>query len=118
MYPSEAQLVALPGIFEAKGYLGLSLKQIAQAVQADESTLHRWLSGMVTPSPVFLARLEALEVLGKEMRRTFRDEATPRARLGRSLPALEGKTPISLVLEDRSEVLTGMLYALNSGMSL
>jgi transcriptional regulator with XRE-family HTH domain len=118
MEPMEVQSSTLPGVAEAKEYLGLSLKQIAQAVQADESTLHRWLSGPVTPSPVFLARLEAVEVLVKEMRRTFREEARARQWLSQSLPALDGKTPIELVLEGRSEVLTGMLYALNSGMSL
>lgn len=107
----------LPGIAEARSYMGLTLKQIARAVHADESTLHRWRSG-VMPSPVFLARLEALDELAGEMRSTFRDDRTAHEWLESSIPALDGRRPIDLILEGEAEKLTGMLYALNSGMSL
>jgi transcriptional regulator with XRE-family HTH domain len=112
-----APLGILPGIDQARDYLGLTLKQIAQAVKADESTLHRWRSG-VTPSPVFLARLEALDDLVKEMRSTFRDIEVAREWLDRRIPALDDLRPLDLILAGKAEVLTGMLYALNSGMSL
>jgi uncharacterized protein (DUF2384 family) len=112
-----APLGILPGIDQARDYLGLTLKQIAQAVKADESTLHRWRSG-VTPSPVFLARLEALDDLVKEMRSTFRDIEVAREWLDRRIPALDDRRPLDLILAGKAEVLTGMLYALNSGMSL
>lgn len=105
----------LPGIDQAQAELGLTLKQVAQAVHADESTLHRWRSG-VTPSPVFLARLDALDDLVAEMRVTFRDKEAARAWLHRQLPS-KGQTPFELIVEGKAEVLTGMLYALNSGMS-
>jgi hypothetical protein len=47
-------------IESAHDYLGLSYQKIAEAIKADESTLHRWRSGG-EPPPVFAARLEALE---------------------------------------------------------
>jgi putative toxin-antitoxin system antitoxin component (TIGR02293 family) len=112
-----APIGILPGIDQAREYLGLTLKQIAQAVKADESTLHRWRSG-VSPSPVFLARLEALDELAKEMRSTFRSREAAREWLQRPVPALEDRRPLDLILAGKAEVLTGMLYALNSGMSL
>lgn len=108
---------ALPGIEQAQEYLGLTLKQIAQAVHADESTLHRWRSGVV-PSPVFMARLEALDELAREMRNTFRGDQEAREWLRRPLPALGDARPIDVVVAGKAEKLTGMLYALNSGMSL
>lgn len=107
----------LPGIDQAQEYLGLTLKEIASAVRADESTLHRWKGG-VMPTAVFLGRLEALDELVAEMRSTFRREAQARAWLDRPLPGQRGSTPRDLILAGRAEILTGMLYALNSGMSL
>lgn len=108
---------ALPGIENGREYLGLTLKQVAQAVKADESTLHRWRTGS-TPSPVFLSRLEALDDLVGEMRKTFRDRRAARAWLEREIPSLDGRTPRDVILRGGAEKLTGMLLALNTGMSL
>ena len=112
-----AHAETLPGIERARSTLGLTLKQVAQAVHADESTLHRWRAG-TQPTPVFLARLEALDELAREIQATFRDEDAARAWLVRPLPVLRDRRPLDLVLEGRAETSTGMLYALNSGTSL
>ena len=103
-------------IEDAHDYLGLSYQRIAKAIKADESTLHRWRSGG-EPSPVFAARLEALEELLAELRETFRQADDARAWLEREVPALKDRRPIDLIDEGRLEVLTGILYALNSGMA-
>lgn len=108
---------ALPGIESGTEYLELTLKQVAQAVKADESTLHRWRTG-VPPSPVFLSRLEALDELVAEMRKTFRDVEAARRWLNRPVPGLDGRTPQQVILDGGAEKLTGMLLALNTGMSL
>lgn len=107
----------LPGIESGTGYLGLTLKEVAQAVKADESTLHRWRGG-VSPSPVFLSRLEALDELAGEMRKTFRDVEAARDWLKRPVPSLDDRTPRQVILEGGGEKLTGMLLALNTGMPL
>lgn len=108
---------ALPGIENGTNYLGLTLKQVAQAVKADESTLHRWRTG-VTPSPVFMSRLESLDELVVEMRKTFRDREVARRWLERAVPSLGGRTPREIILEGGAEKLTGILLALNTGISL
>ena len=36
----------------------------------------------------------------------------------RAMPSQEGRRPKDLIVAGKAEVLTGMLYALNSGMSL
>lgn len=104
-------------IEDAHEYLGLSYQKLAEALRADESTLHRWRSGG-EPSPVFAARIEALDELLGEMRETFRDPEAARRWLGRAVPALKNATPAELIAQGRLEILTGVLYALNSGMSI
>jgi uncharacterized protein (DUF2384 family) len=113
----KATTAALPGIENGTDYLGLTLKQVAQAIKADESTLHRWRTG-VTPSPVFMSRLESLDELAAEMRKTFRDVAVAHRWLRRPVPNLGGRTPREIILEGGAEKLTGMLLALNTGISL
>ena len=103
-------------IENAHEYLGLSYQKIAEAIKADESTLHRWRSGG-EPSPVFAARLEALEEFLAELRETFRQAQDAREWLATEVPALKDRRPIDLVGEGRLEILTGLLYALNSGMA-
>jgi uncharacterized protein (DUF2384 family) len=103
-------------IEKAHDHLGLSYQKIAEAIKADESTLHRWRSGG-EPSPVFAARLEALDEFLTELQETFRDTTAAQDWLGREVPALKGRRPLDLITEGRIEVLTGLLYALNSGMA-
>lgn len=112
------QVVELQVVEEARRVLGLTYKQIAQAIRADESTFHRWRSGESEPSPVFLARLEAMAEFLRELNDTFRRREDAQSWLGASVPALKGKRPLDLLLEGRVETLTGVLYALNSGMTL
>jgi uncharacterized protein (DUF2384 family) len=102
-------------IENAHDYLGLSYQKLAEAILADESTLHRWRNGS-EPSPVFAARLKALEEFLTELRKTFR-RAQAREWLETEVLALKGRRPIELVGEGRIEMLTGILYALNSGIA-
>jgi uncharacterized protein (DUF2384 family) len=106
----------IQAIERAHEYLGLSYQKIAEAIKADESTLHRWRSGG-EPSPVFAARLEALEAFLDELRETFRRAHDAQEWLEKKVPALRGRRPIDLIREGRLEVLTGVLYGLNSGMT-
>lgn len=103
-------------IEEAHDYLGLSYQKLAEAIKADESTLHRWRSGG-EPSPVFAARLEALDEFLVQLRETFRRSDDARDWLERRIPALKQRRPIDLISDGRIEVLTGLLYALSSGMA-
>ncbi len=107
----------LATIEEAHDALGLSYREIAQVLKANESTLHRWRSGEVEPSPVFLDRLEALQEFLTELRRTFKDADAAQRWLSREVPALDSQIPLQLLLEGRIERLTAGLIALNIGMT-
>lgn len=106
---------ALRAIEHGHDFLGLTYAELARAIKADESTLHRWRAGDTEPSPVFLDRLEALGEFLTELERTVKDAVTARYWLDRSIPALQGRTARALLLEGRIERLTAMLSGFNAG---
>lgn len=106
----------LPGVELARSVLGLDYGEVAQAVQADESTLYRWRQGKA-PTAVYLSRLERLDDLVREIQRTMRPDAIP-GWLDRPVSALDGQTPKQMILKGRSETVLGMLISLNGGFSL
>jgi uncharacterized protein (DUF2384 family) len=117
MATQRAGLVPQIGIIEdAHEQLGLTYREVADAVQAQESTVHRWRRGDVAPTAVFLGRLNALGDLLSELHRTFANPADAREWLDRSIPALKQRTPRDLVLSGQMDRITGLLYALNAGI--
>jgi transcriptional regulator with XRE-family HTH domain len=102
---------------QAHDRLGLTYDQVAAALRSNPSSLHRWRSGDVEPSPVFLDRLEALGELMRELRRTFRSDGAVREWLDRSVPAFGNRSPRELLLQGKVERITAALEALNSGMT-
>lgn len=104
-------------IEEARDALGLTYRQIAGAVGADESTLHRWRSGESDPRAVFLSRLDALRELQNELLDTYHPEAA-REWVRREMPVLDGRRPVDLLMEGKIEPLTRILMRMNLGHSL
>jgi hypothetical protein len=97
---------------------GFTYSGLANAVNTSESNLHRWRSGNgAPPTPVFLARLEALRAFVTELRRTFRDEGEARAWLDAQVPALRGQTARTMILHGHVDRVTGVLYAFNAGVA-
>lgn len=107
----------LKAVEEAHDSLGLSYKQVASTLGADESTLHRWRSGDTEPSPAYITRLGALEEFIEELFGTLRSEGA-RAWLEAEVPSLDGRRPIDLLLEGCIEPLTRILLRMNLGVSL
>lgn len=107
----------LRAVEAAHDRLGLTYRQVAQVLRADESTLHRWRGGDTEPSPVFLDRLEALGEFLDEVERTFRSHEAARRWLDRRIPELAERRPRDLLLAGRVERLTGLLLSLNVGMT-
>jgi len=107
----------LKPIEDAHDLLGLTYKQIASALHADESTLHRWRSGEAEPTPVYRGRLEALGELISELLGTVTREGA-RAWLDTELPALDGERPLDLLDRGKIEPLTRLILQLNLGMSV
>ena len=101
---------------DAHDVLGLTYRQIAAAVGADESTLHRWRSGDSAPRSIFLSRMDALREFQQELLETMHADAA-RTWLQTPVPALDGRAPAALLEEGRIEPLTRLLIRLNVGTS-
>lgn len=100
----------------ARQQLDISYREIAQALHAEESTVHRWRNGSVAPTPVFIGRLGSLGDLLVELNRTFARQTDAREWLAKPNPALQNKTPLEVILGGHMDRVTGMLYALNAGL--
>jgi hypothetical protein len=97
--------------------LGIQYKQVARIIGADESTLHRWLSGTTPSGPrqVYRSRLAALRELHEELLAAFRSVAAARRWFWEDRPpTFRGATPAELVLDGRIERVTGMLENLDN----
>jgi uncharacterized protein (DUF2384 family) len=98
---------------------GFRYDEVAQALNTNDATLHRWrgrTGGELTP--VYRKRLEALDAFLEELEALFAEQAAARAWLDRSLPVLKGQTPRAMILAGHVDRVTGILYALNAGVSL
>jgi uncharacterized protein (DUF2384 family) len=101
---------------DAHDVLGLTYRQLAGAVGADESTLHRWRAGESAPRSVFLSRMDALREFQQELLETM-DRDSARAWLQTPVPALDDRRPAELLQAGRIEPLTRLLIRLNLGTS-
>jgi hypothetical protein len=99
---------------DAHDVLGLTYRQIAAAVGADESTLHRWRAGESAPRSIFLSRMDALREFQQELLETM-DAGAARAWLQAPVPTLDHRAPSALLEEGRIEPLTRLLIRLNLG---
>jgi uncharacterized protein (DUF2384 family) len=98
---------------------GFSYAQLAKALNTSEPTLHRWRRGSGgEPTPVYLKRLEAFEAFLSELDDLFASKRAATAWLDRSLSVLKDQTPREMILAGHVDRVTGVLYALNAGVSL
>src|SRR3954451_2770684 len=109
--------VQLDYVEEAHDVLGLTYNQIAAALGADESTLHRWRAGETEPRSVFLTRMEALHEVQTELLDALNPD-NARKWLRQSVAVLSGRTPLSLLEEGKIEPVTRLLIQLNLGTSI
>jgi hypothetical protein len=103
---------------QAHNDLGISMKQIAAVIGADESTLHDWLNGSKPSRPRHVHRqLEALCEFYTELRAAFPTlEAARRWLHEATPPAFGGITPLQALLEGKIERVSGLLWNVNNGM--
>jgi len=98
---------------------GFTYADIAAAVNTRESSLHRWRSGDgAPPTPVYLARLAALEAFVAELGRTFRTQKQATKWVDERVPAFGNRTAREMILAGHVDRVTGVLYAINAGVSL
>lgn len=94
--------------------LGLTYKEIARVIAADESSLHRWRRGDASPSPVFRRQLAALGRCLDLMERAFGDWEAARAWLDTDCKGLDGARPAQVLLAGEIDRVTPLLFARDS----
>ena len=87
----------------------LRYDEIADALGADESTLHRWRARATRPSRAFRTRLAALSTLMAVVARDYPTPDDARRWLAEPLPALGGYTPRALLTSGRAELLVAVV---------
>ena len=107
-YPVEA-------IKRARRTLQFTYAEVAQAITADQSTLHRWQSGQSRPTAGSRLRLIALAELIDALERAYPDPDQARTWLNGPLCCLDGRTPRRVLEEGRPDLLTGILIAREAG---
>ena len=101
------------------GEFGFRYAELAQALNTSEPTLHRWRSGTsAEPTPVYLKRLEAMQAFLEELDELFSSRRAAAAWLDKSLSVLKNRTPRQMIIDGHVDRVTGILYALNAGVSL
>lgn len=102
---------AVAAIERAHRTLRLTYSEIAHAITANETTLHRWRSGQSRPTAVFRLRLLALSELIDLLERAHPEPDQARAWLDLPLSYLDGRVPRRVLEEGRPDLLTGILLA-------
>ncbi len=98
---------------------GFRYDELAQALNTNDATLHRWRGRTAgEPTPVYRKRLEALDAFLEEVDALFAEHTAAQAWLDRPLSVLKGQTPRAMILAGHVDRVTGILYALNAGVSL
>jgi uncharacterized protein (DUF2384 family) len=98
---------------------GFRYDELAQALNTNDATLHRWRGGTGgEPTPVYRKRLEAIGAFLEELDALFAEQAAARTWLDQPLSVLKGQTPRAMILAGHVDRVTGILYALNAGVSL
>jgi uncharacterized protein (DUF2384 family) len=101
----------LASIEHAHDVLRLSYFEIARALHADETTLHRWRRGASAPSPVFAARLTALARCVDALGRAYPHPAEAGAWLAAPHPMLGAQSPREALDAGEIGLVTGALLA-------
>lgn len=96
---------------------GFSYGQLAQALNTNETTLHRWRAGNGgVPTPVYLKRLAAFDAFLEELDDLF-DATGARDWLDRELKVLKGNSPREMIINGHVDRVTGILYVINAGIT-
>jgi|HubBroStandDraft_6_1064221.scaffolds.fasta_scaffold986553_2 hypothetical protein len=107
------ELGALEALHEQFGF---TYGELAQALNTSESTVHRWRAQQTEPTPVYMARLEALGAFLRELMSLFKDRNDASRWIREKMPVLKGRSPQELILAGHVDRVTGVLYAINAGI--
>jgi uncharacterized protein (DUF2384 family) len=95
--------------------LELTDLEIGQALGVDRKTIYRWRRRESAPAPEQRKRLEKLTQLKWFLENAFRTPALGKRWLHQPVPALRGRTPISVLAEGDVDGVLGLLATHASG---
>jgi transcriptional regulator with XRE-family HTH domain len=115
---AEQRLEVAPGqaVERLMGGLGLSKKELADALDATPRTLERWRTGGTYPQRDTRRRLAELVELDYHLRETFEDREAVQRWLSSPNRYLGGLTPVEAVRVGRVDRVEAALEALDSGV--
>jgi uncharacterized protein (DUF2384 family) len=95
--------------------LELTDPEIGQALGVDRKTVSRWRKRESAPAPEQRKRMEKLTQLKWFLENAFRTPEIGKRWLHQAVPALKGRTPISLLTEGNIDGVLGVLATHTSG---
>lgn len=117
MTPSSSSKVeALETIERAHERLGLTYQELAQVLDADESSLHRWRRRESQPSPVFARQLRVLGRCLEQLSRAFDSWEAARSWLTSCPERLDGERPADLLLDGQADRVIVELHLMNASL--
>lgn len=96
--------------------LGVSVDDLALAVETDRKTVYRWLADETFPQTANRERLEELEALVRRLDETFKTRDGSREWLHSGSGYFGGLRPIDALLRGRIDAVHAALEALDSGV--
>jgi transcriptional regulator with XRE-family HTH domain len=115
---AEQRVEVAPGraVEQLMGDLGLSKKELADALDATPRTLERWRAGGTYPQRDTRRRLAELVELDRHLQETFDDREAVRRWLSSPSRYLGGLRPVEAVRVGRVDRVEAALEALDSGV--
>lgn len=95
--------------------LELSDPEIGQALGVDRKTISRWRKRESVPAPEHRKRMEKLSQLKWLLENAFQTPTVGKRWLHQAVPALRGRTPISLLMDGDLDSVIGVLTTHMSG---
>ena len=109
------RVVAGNTVRDAREWMGLSDSEIASATGVHRRTVQRWLNSGAAPQPQHAFAMERLRELMHLLRDSFVTPEAVQEWLHSPVPLLRGRTPASLIQENRSDEVIAVLAGLAAG---
>lgn len=100
---------------DAREWMGLSDSEIAVATGVHRRTVQRWINGGAAPQPRHAWAMERLREMMHLLRTCFATPAAVQEWLQTPVPLLRGRTPASLIQDNRSDEVVAILAGLAAG---
>lgn len=109
------RVVAGNTVRDAREWMGLTDSEIALATGVHRRTVQRWINSGAAPQPQHAFAMERLRELMHLLRTCFATPVAVQEWLHSPVPLLRGRSPASLIQENRSDEVIAILAGLAAG---